>query len=132
MNEVKNEVKTAEAEEKKIVALTATEKENNEVEDAEDDDLILTFNKPYVFEGKTYTKIDLSPLADMTTADLKAVARYAGKGSSGDLAPEVSLAYAIALASRKCDMPIEFFDGLPACEGMKIKNRVMGFLLGLE
>ena len=59
MNEVKNEVKAAEAEEKKIIALTATEKENNEVEDAEDDDLILTFNKPYVFEGKTYTKIDL-------------------------------------------------------------------------
>ena len=56
MNEVKNEVKTAEAEEKKIVALTATEKENNEVEDAEDDDLILTFNKPYVLRERPIQK----------------------------------------------------------------------------
>lgn len=104
---------------------------NDETDDIEDDG-ILKLRKPYTFEGKVYTEIDLTALADMTVADLKAVARFAGKTASGDLAPEVSLAYAIALTSRKCGLPMEFFDGLPASEGMRIKNRVMGFLFGLE
>lgn len=104
---------------------------NDETDDIEDDG-ILKLRKPYTFEGKVYTEIDLTALADMTVADLKAVARFAGKPASGDLAPEVSFAYAIALASRKCGLPMEFFDRLPASEGMRIKNRVMGFLLGLE
>lgn len=120
--------------EKKIEKEIGTTKESeatNETVD-EEDDSILKLKKPYIFEGKTYTEIDMSTLADMTVADLKAVARFAGKTSSGDLAPEVSLTFAIALASRKTGLSVEFFDGLPGYEGMRIKNRVMGFLFGLE
>ena len=41
-------------------------------EPAEDQEesLILKFRKPYMFEGKEYTEVDLSAMEDMTAEDL--------------------------------------------------------------
>lgn len=102
-------------------------------EDEDEDSLILKFKKPYKFEGKEYTEIDLSGLEDLSAADMIAVNKYMDRTATGiQVMPEVSLEYACVLASKATKMPIEFFTGLPPKQAIKIKNRVMGFLFGAE
>ena len=104
-----------------------------EVAEAEVESLIITFKKPYKFEGKEYTVLDLTALEDLSAADLVAVNKHMDRTSPGvRIMPEVSLEYALILTAKALKMPIEFFEGLPPREALKVKNRVMGFLFGSE
>lgn len=97
--------------------------------------MVITFKKPYKFEGKEYTEIDLSGLDDLQASDMIAVNKYMQRTSGGgsiDVMPEVSMEYACVFASKAAKLPIEFFTGLPPREAMKVKNRVMGFLFGSD
>ena len=108
-------------------------KADEAAEDEDEDSLILKFKKPYKFEGKEYTEIDLSGLEDLSAADMIAVNKYMDRTATGiQVMPEVSLEYACVLASKATKMPIEFFTGLPPKQAIKVKNRVMGFLFGAE
>ena len=103
------------------------------VEDTEETSMVVKFNKPFRFDGKEYTEVDLSGLDDLQASDMIAVNKYMQRTSSGiDVMPEVSLEYACVLASKAARLPIEFFTSLPPREAMKVKNRVMGFLFGSE
>lgn len=108
--------------------------ENAASVDTEDEvSMVIKFKKPYRFEGKEYTEVDLTGLDDLTGADMIAVNKYMQRTSSGiDVMPEVSLEYACVLASKAAKQPIEFFTGLPPREAMRVKNRVMGFLFGSD
>lgn len=114
------------------------EKVSGEVESSspaviEEDNLVIKFKKPFFFEGKEYTELDLSGLDNLTASDMIAVNKYMQRSSSGiDVMPEVSLEYACMLASKAAKLPIEFFTQLPPKEAMKVKNRVMGFLFGSD
>ena len=114
------------------------EKVSGEVETSspaviEEDSLVIKFKKPFFFEGKEYTELDLSGLDNLTASDMIAVNKYMQRTSSGiDVMPEVSLEYACMLASKAAKLPIEFFTKLPPKEAMKVKNRVMGFLFGSD
>lgn len=104
-----------------------------DVKDDEDNSLLIKFAKPYVFEGKTYTEIDLSGLESLNAASMIDVNRRMARGQSGiDVLPEVSLEYAVNIAEKATTQPIEFFLCLPPKEAIKVKNRVMGFLFGSE
>lgn len=95
--------------------------------------MIITFRKPYTFEGKQYEKLDLTGLEELTGEDMIAVNRIMSRTSPGsDVMPEVSLEYACNLAARAAKLPAEFFFRLPPREAMKVKNRVMAFLFGSE
>lgn len=100
-------------------------------EEEEDVSMVIEFKKPFVFEGKTYTKIDLSPLEDITTSDMVAVSKYVGGNVFGrtEMNPEFSLEYALHIAARATKMPIEFFMALRPNDGLKVKNRVLNFFL---
>lgn len=106
----------------------------NEVIAADEDSTLVKFSKPYTFEGKEYTEVDLSKLDDLTADDMIATNKYMQRNSGGsiDVMPEVTLEYALVLASKAVKLPVEFFTGLPPREAMKVKNRVMGFLFGQE
>ena len=108
--------------------------ENAASVDTEDEvSMVVKFKKPYRFEGKEYTEIDLTSLDDLQAADMIAVNKYMQRTSAGvDVMPEVTLEYACVLASKATKMPVEFFTGLPPREAMKVKNRVMGFLFGSD
>lgn len=102
-------------------------------EETDEVSLIVKFKKPYYFEKKEYTEVDLSGLDDLQASDMIAVNKYMQRTSPGiDVMPEVSLEYACVLASKAAKLPIEFFTGLPPREAMKVKNRVMGFLFGSD
>ena len=98
-----------------------------------EDSLVIKFKKPYRFEGKEYTELDLSGMEDMTGADMIAVNKIMQRTSAGiDVMPEVSVEYAFYFAARAAKLPVEFFKNLPPKESMKVKNRVMGFLFGSD
>ena len=100
-----------------------------ETETEEDISLVIKLKKPLVFEGKTYEKIDLTPLENITTADLVAVNRLIGSGTFGrtQMNPEFSLEYACYLAARATQQPVELFMALRPGDGLRVKNRVLSF-----
>lgn len=98
-----------------------------------EESLVISFNKPYIFEGKEYKELDLTPLEDISAADMIAANKYMERTSTGiNVMPEVSLEYACVLAAKACKLPVEFFTGLSPKEALKVKNRVVGFLFGQE
>lgn len=99
----------------------------------EEDSLVIKLKKPYQFEGKEYTEIDLSGLEELTAADMIALENQYDRKSPGiNVMPEVKVGYAVMMAARAAKLPVEFFNGLPPKEAMKVKNRVMGFLFGSD
>lgn len=105
----------------------------NETVDEDDESLVIQLKKPYKFEGKEYTEIDLSGLEDLVAEDMIAVNKIMNRSNPGiDVMPEVSMEYACYIAAKASKMPVEFFKRLPAKSSMKVKNRVMGFLFGSE
>lgn len=101
--------------------------------ESEEENLTIQLKKPYLFEGKEYTEIDLTSLDDMTAADMIALENQYTKRNPGiNVMPEVRVEYAMMMAARATKLPIEFFNRLPQKEAVKVKNRVMGFLFGSD
>lgn len=99
----------------------------------EEESLVIKLRKPYQFERKEYTEIDLSGLEELTAADMIALENQYDRKSPGiNVMPEVKVGYAVMMAARAAKLPVEFFNGLPPKEAMKVKNRVMGFLFGSD
>lgn len=118
--------------EKNMEAVDTAASFNEEVN--EEEGMVIKFKKPYTFENKEYTEIDLSGMDDLTGADMIAVNKIMKRNGGGgiDVMPEVSVEYACYFAARAAKQPVEFFTNLPPRELMKVKNRVMGFLFGSE
>lgn len=114
-------------------AVEDTALDNETAEELEERSMVIKFKKPYRFEGKEYTELDLSGMDDLTGADMIAVNKIMQRSSGGiDVMPEVSVEYAFYFAARAAKLPVEFFTNLPPRESMKVKNRVMGFLFGSD
>ncbi|MCM3567849.1 phage tail assembly protein [Neobacillus mesonae] len=89
---------------------------------------VVVFNKPVQFEGKEYKEVDLSGLDSLTAADLIEADKVFGTSGQFAVVNEMTLGYTLIVASRASNLPIEFFNQLPAREGLKVKNKVMAFL----
>lgn len=87
----------------------------------------IEFTKPYNFEGKEYTEIDLSGLVNLTTADLMEVDKLFNTSEYISPFPEMDSKYNCMLAARAAKLPIEFFYGLPIKDGRKVANIVKSF-----
>lgn len=120
--------------EEKILKNEAAENAASSDVTNEEVSMVIKFKKPYTFERKEYTELDLSGLDDLTGADMIAVNNIMKRtsGAAIDVMPEVSVEYAFQFAARAAKLPVEFFLGLPPKESMKVKNRVMGFLFGSD
>ena len=128
-----SEKKLTDGQEEILAVEETVEAAANQGEGAEEAvDLHVKFRKPYRFEGQDYDGVDLSGLEDLNAAALENVGRALLKKRPG-LNPstiEMTMEYAILLASRVAGKPLEFFERLPAKEAMKIKTAVVGFLYG--
>lgn len=91
----------------------------------------VVFAKPYKFEGQTYTEIDLSGLENLKSSDLMYANRIVEKMGMVSVNPENTMEVAFVLASSATKLPVEFFEELPICEGIKLKNRVRLFLYNM-
>lgn len=93
-----------------------------------ENEFLIVFNKPYTFEGTEYKEIDLSGIENLSTKDLaKADQTFVSTGQVAVM-NEMSTGYACILASEVTHKPIEFFEGLPAKEGIKVKTVISNFL----
>lgn len=101
-----------------------------ENEQEQENDLIFKFKKPYVFDRKEYTEVDLSDLENTTAADLSAVNKILNKTGTMSPVPEMSMDFAIHMAARVAHLPVEFFQRMPSREAIRLKNIVTGFLYG--
>lgn len=96
----------------------------------EENDLIIKFSKPYVFENKTYTEVDLRGLENLSGHDLcNADRALRAQGSTAPMT-ELTPDMACFLGSIAAHLPIEFFKALPIKEMIKVKNAVVGFIFG--
>ncbi len=102
------------------------------IDDIEDGLYRVTLKKPYIFEGKSYSAIDLIGLQDIKAADMIEVNRLLNRKGNVDFLQEMTLEYALNLAAKATGKPIEFFEMLPPYAAMQIKNRVTGFLYRQE
>jgi hypothetical protein len=125
--DAKKNIDALEAEEREAVEATAGAEDQ---EDDQENSLILKFAKPYKFDGKEYTEVDLSGLEDATAADLSAVGKIVAKKGTVSPMPEMTMDFSQFMAARVAKLPVEFFTRLPAREAIKLKNIVTGFLYG--
>lgn len=97
-----------------------------------ENELMFQFKKPYVFEGNTYTELDLTGLEDVTAGTLVNVGKIVMKKNPtmNPATMEMSMEFCEVLASKVTRLPLEFFHRLPALEMMKVKGKVVGFLYG--
>ena len=91
-------------------------------------DMKVIFQKPFNFEGKEYKEVDLSNIENLATKDLIEADKIFNNTGQVALMNEMATGYTCIIASKATELPIEFFENLPAREGLKVKNKVMGFL----
>ncbi len=104
------------------------------VEEAEEEDtgidMYVKFRKPYVFEDDIYDGIDLSCLENLSAGDMLGIEKRFYKFGIMSMNPENTATYAKIVAQKATGLPIEFFEGLPIREMLKIKSRVVNFFYG--
>ncbi len=88
----------------------------------------ITFKKPYKFEGDEYKEVDLSGIENLSTKDLIDADKQFNTSGQMALMNEMTTGYSCIVAAKASGKPVEFFESLPAGEGLKVKNKVMGFL----
>ena len=104
--------------------------ENNSIEPETGGELYVEFHKPYKFEGKEYSGVDLSGLEDLSYSDMVAVDKMVQRRgiSSRELlaaTPEHIMPY----EARAAKLPIEFFKGMSFRDAERVNATVAGFLL---
>ena len=101
-------------------------------EDAEPEDLVLRFGKPYKFGGQEYTEVDLSGLEDTTAGDLARCAKITTRKHKGlnTATLEMTTEYSITMAHIVTKLPLEFFEHMPSKSAIELKGIVVGFLFG--
>lgn len=101
-------------------------------EELVEESLVLKLTRPYVFEGKTYEELDLSGLEDVTAGTLENVGRQVSKKNPGinPAVLEMSTPFCHMLAGRVAKLPLEFFQRLPAKDGIALKALITNFLYG--
>jgi len=93
---------------------------------------VVKFSKPYKFEGNEYTEVDLSGLENLKTTDLIEADKIFMVSGQVAMVKEMNVGYACILAAKVSSKPIEFYQGLPAREAIKVKNMVTSFLFAQD
>ncbi len=103
--------------------MKATETENTEKN-------VITFNKPYKFEGTEYTEIDLSGLDKLTIKDAIDIQKQltAKREVAATVLTETSTAFARMVIAKATGYPIEFFEVMPRSLSKQVQQAVMMYL----
>ena len=133
------------SEEKKIVEYKPDVQVESAKPEAETDQrLVVKFSKPYHFEGKEYTEVDLSGLEGLTVKDAIDVQRqlFNQQEVAASLLTETTTAFARALAVKATGKPVEFFQQMPrgasrlvrraVQEHMNVENSTENHVMRLE
>lgn len=92
--------------------------------DSNTENHIMRLEKPYYFEGKQYTEVDLNGVADLNSLNESAAENRLTRAGFMVTDTSYNYLYACILAGMATGLPEEFFTGLPLYEVLKIKNAV--------
>lgn len=93
------------------------------------DIMVVKLSKPYKFEGKEITELDLNNLEDLTGADMIEINRMMKRRGNTDASPEITLEFAFFAAFKATGLSLEFFYSLSMKDSMRVKTRVNYFLM---
>lgn len=88
---------------------------------------VIVFDKPYNWEGKEYTSVDISNMENLKGIDL-IESLDNGNGIYTSVNSEYNIKNIMSLVSKATGIPIEFFEYLPIKEVIKIKYKAIRFL----
>lgn len=120
-------------EEEKIVELIREEtgeERDKEARPKRREELVVKGKTPFTFEGKTYHELDLSGLEALTiqAAVDAQLELMSGQEVAAMLVTEATTAFALALAAKATEKPIEFFKCMPLGGAKKVVNAVRAWL----
>lgn len=92
-------------------------------------EFIIKFKRPYTFEGKEYTEIDLSGIEELNATDLIQTQKMLSDKAIGTMVPELNYEYNFMLAAKATKLPMEFFYGLPGQAAVSVKTMVSQYFL---
>lgn len=92
---------------------------------------MIRLSKPYKFEGKEYTELDLSALESVSTKVLMDAERAWTTKGNVSMQLETNFAFCIEVAASATGLPYEFFERLPKKDGIAVKGLVQQDFLGL-
>ena len=87
-------------------------------------DRVVTLDKPYTYDGKAVSVIDLSGVEELTSKDVSAAENEVLKTGIYSANMKNFFAYSCALASRATGNPIEFFTKMPLVDAVKVRGTV--------
>lgn len=119
------------SEEKKIVEYKPdVQVESAKTEAEADRRFVVKFSKPYRFEGKEYTEVDLSGLEGLTVKDAIDVQRqlFNQQEVAASLLTETTTAFARALAVKATGKPVEFFQQMPRGASRLVRRAVQEYM----
>lgn len=95
-----------------------------------ENEYLIKFNKPYVWEGKEYTELDMSGLKNLTIRDaVDAQKRLIGDGEAAALMLcETTTAFTREIACKATGKPIEFFKFMPVRIAKAVASEVQSFI----
>lgn len=96
----------------------------------EESPTLVTFTKPYKFEGKVYKEVDLAGLESMSASDMCAAEKHLNRSGMFSPLPEMTAEYVSFIAAQTSSLPIEFFKALPPRDFIRVKNKVTNFFYG--
>lgn len=99
---------------------------------APEDEFIVKLSKTYDFEGQKISEIDLSGLQNLTVNDMIQVNKRLASSGNVSILPENDLNFAINMAARASEIPIEFFLALAPRDGIRVKAKVSSVFFGSE
>ena len=85
---------------------------------------VMVFDRPYVFQDKEYTQIDLSGVADLNAMHLTEAENRMSQAGFFITENSFNFFYACIIAGMAAKLPEKFFLGLPVRELLKLKNAV--------
>lgn len=92
--------------------------------DSNTENHVMRLEKPYTFDGKQYTEVDLNGVADLNSLNESAAENRLTRAGFMVTETAYNYLYACVIASMATELPEGFFTGLPLCEVLKLKNAV--------
>lgn len=91
-------------------------------------DITVKFEKPYKFEGKEYTEIDLSGIEKMTVADLIDIQKELMSEAASSFVMETTASFAQAMATKASGKPVELFKLMPRGKIKQVQTVILKYL----
>jgi len=98
----------------------------------DEESMVVKFNVPCTFENETHEELDMKGLHGIKAKDMISAQKQLDRSGYVGIMPEMSMQYAMIIASKATGLPIEFFEELPPREAIKIKNKIISFFYGQD